>query len=733
MAEDQQAAQAGNNINIQSVSIQPLPEFNPDSEVGESLGARWNIWMEDFEMFILASGITDPKRKHALLLYQAGQRAREIFRRIPDTGTADDYETAKTKLKAHFEPQQNRRYAVYRFRQAMQEVNETLDQFHTRLRTLAQTCSFNDVDFEIEQQIITAGSSSRICKKALRDPSYDLKSILIDGRRDELSAFQACDIESKDTSTGAVHKIASKTCRNCGEMWPHEGQCPTKGKKCRKCQKLNHFARVCRGQSQHREHKPIPNAKQLKKKTKTPKNPVTKVENDTDSSDNEYLYTLSQGKASKVNVKICQHSFKATVDTGASINVIDQNTFAKMKGAKLQKTNIKAFGYNSTKPVNFLGKFEETIETRRRVTVATFYVAKTVDGGNLISVTTTQDVRLVSLHLKLSETNDKKLDSIINKHSNVFNGLGKLKGETVKLNIDKNQTPRAQHQRRIPYHTRDKVQTALKQLEEQDIIERVPDDQATPWVSPIVAVAKKDRGVRICVDMRQANEAIQRIRHPIPTVDDVNFELNGATCFSKLDLSQVYHQLELDEASRYITTFCTHVGLFRYKRLNYGTNAAAEIFQYTLQTQLQGLNGVKNIADNILVYGTTREEHDENLDKCLKRLSDKGLRLNHAKCSFVNETLEFFGQIFSKDGNKPDPKRVEALKNASVPTSVSEVRSLLGMANYSAKYIPNFATITAPLTPADEEEYPIYLDSYPPKCIPSTDKRTSFHNLYGVF
>ena len=150
--------------------------------------------------------------------------------------------------------------------------------------------------------------------------------------------------------------------------------------------------------------------------------------------------------------------------------------------------------------------------------------------------------------------------------------------------------------------------------------------------------------------MRQANEAIQRIGHPIPTVDDVNFELNGATCFSKLDLSQAYHQLELDEASRYITTFCTHVGLFRYKRLNYGTNAAAEIFQYTLQTQLQGLNGVKNIADDILVFGTTREDHDENLDKCLKRLSDKGLRLDHAKCSFVNETLEFFGQIFSKDG-----------------------------------------------------------------------------------
>ena len=161
-------------------------------------------------------------------------------------------------------------------------------------------------------------------------------------------------------------------------------------------------------------------------------------------------------------------------------------------------------------------------------------------------------------------------------------------------------------------------------------------------MSPIVAAPKKDGGVRICIDMRLANEAIERIRHPIPTVDDISFALNGAKFFLKLDLSQAYHQLQLDESSRYITTFSTHIGLFRYKRLNYGTNAAAEIFQYALQTQLQGLTGVQNIADDIIVYGATRSEHDENLDKCLKRLSDKGLRLNASKCKFLSETLEFF-------------------------------------------------------------------------------------------
>ena len=151
---------------------------------------------------------------------------------------------------------------------------------------------------------------------------------------------------------------------------------------------------------------------------------------------------------------------------------------------------------------------------------------------------------------------------------------------------------------------------------------------------PIVAVLKKDGSVRICVDMRLANLAIQRVRHLIPTVDDVSLDLNGAQYFSKLDLTQAYHQLELDSESRYITTFSTHLGLYRYTRLNYGTNAAAEVFQNTLQQHLQAIDGVENIADDILIFGCTCKQHDQALDKCLTRLSEKGLTLNRSKCKF---------------------------------------------------------------------------------------------------
>ena len=688
--------------------LQPLPSFDPDTAVGASLATRWKTWLDDFDTFLVASGISDTKQQRALLLYQAGSRIREIFKQIPDTGDADDFDTAKAKLTEYFEPQKNRRYEVFRFRQAKQEQGESLDKFHTRLRSLAETCEFANPDFEIEEQIIIAGTSSRIRKNALKDPKYTLKDMLLDGRRSETSQYQAREIESQDAPTATAHqvktqppadKVKKQSCGNCGGSFPHKGPCPAKGKECHKCGKLNHYASVCRG------GKP----RKRQNRTTTEIKPL-EADNESDSSESDdYLYSLENRSHSrrketpKTKVTVAGHTFAITVDTGASINVMDQETFSKLKGISLHKTNVKAYTYNATKPVRFLGKFDALVETPRRYTTCTFYVVNNHNSGCLLSSQTAQDLGLVSFHLneiqkKLSATtSDKAVQKIVNKYPEVFTGIGKLKGHSLALNIDPEVIPQAQPQRRIPYHIRDKVEKAVKDLENDGIIEPVPDTQPTPWISPIVAVPKKDGSVRICVDMRMANMAIKRVRHLIPTVEDISYELNGAKLFSKLDLSQAYHQLELDEQSRHITTFSTHLGLFRYTRLNYGTNAASELFQHTLQQHLQGIKGVKNIADDILVFGSTREDHDRALEACLERLSEKGLVLNSSKCSFLQTELSFFGQIFSEKGTRPDPKRVEDLSNAAVPTNIQEVRSLLGMANYSAKYIPNFATITSPL------------------------------------
>jgi hypothetical protein len=484
-----------------------------------------------------------------------------------ETGEAADYELAKTKLTTYFEPQNNRRYEVYKFREAKQGNTETLDQFHTRLRKLAQTCAFNDADFEVEQQIIMAGTSSPIRKKALRDPDYTLRDILLDGRRDEQSRYQARDIESKGQTDDRLAPLQStRKCYSCGGAYPHHGSCPAKGKSCRKCGKSNHFSKVCRGTKQRETPKREYPQRHSKNTGKRPINPLTPNGNSDSNTDGEdYLYSVRNKQTPQVRVTVCKVPFEATIDTGATINVIDKSTFSKIDGVHLKKTSIKAFAYMSDTPVRFIGKFEAIVETRKRVAVATFYVASKEDSGNLISSSTAQELGLISIHVHSvsPSTCDQKIDQILHRHAKVFHGLGKLKGEQVKLNIDTSYPPKAQPQRRIPFHVREKVTAELEQLENSDIIERVPESQPTPWVSPVVVVPKKDGGVRLCVDMRQANSAINRVRHPIPTVDDIRLELNGAKWFSKLDLSQAYHQLELEENSRYITTFATHEGLFR--------------------------------------------------------------------------------------------------------------------------------------------------------------------------
>ena len=239
------------------------------------------------------------------------------------------------------------------------------------------------------------------------------------------------------------------------------------------------------------------------------------------------------------------------------------------------------------------------------------------------------------------------------------------------------------------------VAKELINLEEQGIIEKV--EGPTPWVSPLVIIPKKNGEARLCIDMRRTNKAINRERHPSPTVDDLVHNLNGATVFTKLDLRQGYHQVPLSPESRYITTFTTHKGLRRSTRLNFGTNSASEMFQNIISEQIRDIPGALNISDDVIVFGKTQAEHDKALQAVFERFSIAGLSLNKTKCEFNKNSLTFFGFIFSDKGISPDPRKVQAIQDAKPPTSTQGVRSFLGMATYCATFIPSVSDISQPL------------------------------------
>lgn len=358
----------------------------------------------------------------------------------------------------------------------------------------------------------------------------------------------------------------------------------------------------------------------------------------------------------------------------------------------LKPADRRLFAVQCTKPMQIKGMFTTEIKFNSLQTSSEIYVSEN-DIDPLLSSKTSQDLGLIKVNVNLIESSS---EYIISKYPKLFSGIGKLKDMQVHLHIDPKIHPVAQPHRRIPFHFREAVEKELMRLQKEDIIERV--EGPTPWISPIVVVPKQheSKEIRICVDMRVANRAIKRERHPSPTVDDIIAAVNNAELFSKLDLKNGYHQLELDEESRNITTFSTHNGIWRYKRLNFGICLAAEKFQQVISELLADIENVLNISDDIFIFGP-REVHNKTLEQVLARLEDKGITLNLDKCCFSKSKVIFFGYEISADGIKPDPRKIEAFSKLSPPTNPTGVRSVLGMINFAARFIPNLSAITKPL------------------------------------
>ncbi|XP_064462264.1 uncharacterized protein K02A2.6-like [Ornithodoros turicata] len=349
--------------------------------------------------------------------------------------------------------------------------------------------------------------------------------------------------------------------------------------------------------------------------------------------------------------------------------------------------------YGVTQEIPVLGTLIAEFSAQETKTRAPVYVVKGSQ-TSLLSYQTATELQLVSVVQNIAE---KSSVDAVKEFPKLFDGLGKLKDFQVKLEISKDLQPVARQHRRIPFRLRKALEAELSRLEELDIIESVTGP--TPWVSPVVLVPKprNDGAVRMCIDMREPNTAITRVRHVMPTAEDIVNILNGAAYFSKLDLNEGYHQLELNEESRVITTFATHCGLGRYKRLLFGVNAAAEIFQDAIRQVLPDEDGIINVSDDILVSGRTIQEHDRRLRLVLKRLEDAGLTLNKKKCVVGAGVLKFFGHVFSAGGVSVDPDKVAAVAEMTPPRNPTEVRSLLGMVNYCGRFIPRLAELVEPL------------------------------------
>ena len=194
-------------------------------------------------------------------------------------------------------------------------------------------------------------------------------------------------------------------------------------------------------------------------------------------------------------------------------------------------------------------------------------------------------------------------------------GLGCYQGKYFSIVIDPSVPAKFCKARTVPYTLREKVDKGLSCLQEEGIISLISN---SPWAAPFVPVLKSDGGNRLCGDYKlTVNRAASMDTYPILSMHDLFSNLAGGVIFSKLDMSQAYAQLCLDDQSKQFTVINTHRGLFQYNCLSFGISSAPGIFQRAMEELLHGIKGVRVYLDDILIKGSTREEHDKTLTSTL--------------------------------------------------------------------------------------------------------------------
>ena len=349
-----------------------------------TLGLRWKRWLVAFELFADGKGLVvndenanNRQRRRALLLHLAGTDVQDIFFTLPDTGDVKDYKKAVDALNAYFVPKVDTTYARHCFRQLTQAPGESVRQFATRLRRAAKDCDYGaDTDNQIRDEILCKCTSTYIKRKLLEEgQGLTLnKALEIAGNCEKVDtqlaamATEGQGAKVKEEGTANVNRIEEKkrgsgknsqlTCYRCGKAG-HLGKdpnCPARGQSCRKCGLEGHFQDRCK--TKHKSEKG-------KRKTKYRRGPkggsANMVDTQNDDSGPEYAFAVGDKRQEKIEVIIGGCTLSMIVDSGASTNIIDKQTWEWLKRNKVkcksERSDKKLYAYASQTPLDVVGTF----------------------------------------------------------------------------------------------------------------------------------------------------------------------------------------------------------------------------------------------------------------------------------------------------------------------------------------------------------------------------------------
>ena len=699
---------------------------------------KWKRFKWAWTNYALATQLNEKPEavQVATLLTVIGEEAREVFSTF--TGWSSEGDDAKIepvleKFAQYCQPRKNVPFERYRFNRRIQEPGETYDQYRTALRKLAEGCEFQTIspDEILRDRLVFGIQDNKVRERLLREASLTLlKTDEICHAAESMLAQMKVVGDNSGATVSVVraeqdhlHNPTDQTkktldakpvreCWNCGHKHEYRTResCPAYGKVCNKCQKPNHFAAKCRSG-----------------KTKRTLKQVQAIDEDADEVYHTQVSVASLDDSQLVTLRLESGNYlRFQVDTGAQCNVIPLALYKKAcKDPKLVratpvKTTIQAYG-GTTLPVVgkviirvWRGDFRCKLDCKLvdNPNIRPLLGRKACLGMKLVSYLDNDELHKPitgnSTVYTLNGQSPISKEQLIAQHPKVFNeGVGQLEGK-YHIRLDHRVDPVQHAPRRVPVALRDQLKETLEGLVQQDII--APVTKPTPWISSMVVVPKKNGTLRICLDPKDLNKAIQREHYPLPTIEDIATRLHGAKVFTILDVRNGFWHVVLDEPSSFITTFHTPFGRYRWKRMPFGICSAPEVFQRRMHELIEGLNGVEVIADDFVTvgFGDTLEtailDHDQNLKAFLQRCEERKVRLNAEKLQLRKQEVPFIGHVATGEGLCADPGKVRAITEMPPPPDVAAVRRLLGLVQYLSKFLPHLSDITKPLRESTQKD-----------------------------
>jgi hypothetical protein len=353
-----------------------------------------------------------------------------------------------------------------------------------------------------------------------------------------------------------------------------------------------------------------------------------------------------------LTVSINSIPVRLQLDTASDVTLISKSTWELLGKPVLSPTNHQAHSASGN-TLKLTGELNCVVSFKDISTPAICYLT---DFSNLNLLGLDWIDKLNLMHVPLStvcnnvqlETNSDTIKHFTNTIKTTFcdvfqSGLGCCTKVKASLKLQPGALPVFRPKRPVPYAVLPCVEKELDRLQNLGVIQPV---NYSPWAAPIVVVKKANGQIRICADYSTGlNAALDTHQYPLPIPEDLFTKLNGGTCFAKLDLSDAYFQIEVEDDSKQLLTINTHRGLFQFNRLPFGVKSAPAIFQQIMDAMLSGLPGVAVYLDEIIIVtGSTRDELFHRLHSVLSRVQDYGFRLRAEKMcifSYVNQISWF--------------------------------------------------------------------------------------------